>query len=59
MSEEKFYTVDEIAVILKVNPMTIYRWIKTNKLISLKAGKQYRVKKEDLDNFLNNKKNKI
>lgn len=59
MTEEQFYTVDELAQILKVNPMTVYRWIKTNKLMSLKAGKQYRVKKEDLDNFLNNKKNKI
>lgn len=59
MTEDKFYTIDEVAQTLKVNPMTVYRWIKTNKLVSLKAGKQYRVKKEDLDNFLNNKKNKI
>ena len=58
MAEEKFYTVDEVAIILKVNPMTVYRWIKAGKLKSYKAGKQYRVKKEDLDKFLEQNRHK-
>jgi len=37
---------------LKVAYLTVYRWIQVKKLTALKAGKQYRIKKEDLDNFL-------
>ena len=51
MSEE-FLTAEEIAKTLKVNIMTVYRWIKSGKLTAFKAGKQYRIKKEDLDNFI-------
>lgn len=52
MTEEQFYTVDELAQILKVNPMTIYRWIKAGKLKSYTAGKQYRIKNSDLELFM-------
>lgn len=58
MIEEKFYTVDEIAEILKVNPMTVYRWIKAGKLKSYKAGRNFRIKKGDLDKFLEQNRHK-
>jgi len=52
MVEEKYYTIDEIAKILKVAYLTVYRWIQSGKLVAFKAGKQYRVKKGDLDSFI-------
>jgi putative molybdopterin biosynthesis protein len=52
MAEEKYYTIDEIAKILKVAYLTVYRWIQSGKLVAFKAGKQYRVKKGDLDRFI-------
>lgn len=52
MEEDKYYTIQEVADMLKVAYLTIYRWIKGNKLVAVKAGKQYRIKKSDLDKFL-------
>jgi len=52
MTDEQYYTIEEVAKILKVAYLTVYRWIQGGKLPSVKAGKQYRVKKNDLDTFL-------
>jgi putative molybdopterin biosynthesis protein len=52
MTEEKYYTIEEIAKMLKVAYLTVYRWIQSGKLKAYKAGKQYRVKKEDLNSFI-------
>ena len=53
MTNERYYSIEEVAITLKVAYLTVYRWIKARKLIALKAGKQYRIRKEDLDVFLN------
>ncbi|NCN59108.1 DNA-binding protein [Candidatus Roizmanbacteria bacterium CG22_combo_CG10-13_8_21_14_all_38_20] len=58
MTDEQYYTIEEVAKMLKVAYLTVYRWIQDNKLPSVKAGKQYRIKKNDLDNFLNSYKGK-
>lgn len=50
--DEKYYTIKEVAETLKVAYLTVYRWIKSGKLPSYKAGKQYRIKKNDLDTFI-------
>ena len=52
MAEEKYYTIEEVAKMLKVAYLTVYRWIQDGKLVAYKAGKQYRIKKEDLDKFI-------
>lgn len=52
MPEEEYYSIKEVAQNLKVAYLTVYRWVQSKKLVSLKAGKQYRIKKEDLDAFL-------
>lgn len=49
-----FMTVSEIANLLRVEPLTIYRYIRSKKLTAYKLGKDYRVKKEDFEQFLNN-----
>lgn len=55
MNKEEYYSIEEVASKLKVVYLTVYRWIKTNKLEAVKAGKQYRIKQSSLEKFLNNK----
>lgn len=56
MTEEKYYTIEEVAKMLKIAYLTVYRWIQAGKLKSDKAGKQYRIKKTELDKFIEHKK---
>ena len=56
MQTEQYYTIAEVAKMLKVAYLTVYRWIQSGKLTAYKAGKQYRIKKEDLDIFMTTKK---
>ncbi len=56
MIEDQYYSIEEVSKMLKVAYLTVYRWVQAKRLIALKAGKQYRIKKEDLDFFLNNYK---
>lgn len=55
MKKEEYYSIEEVAKMLKVAYLTVYRWVQTKKLIALKAGKQYRIKKEELDKFMKDK----
>ena len=52
MEKEEFYTAREVADRLRVNIMTIYRYINSGKLIAYKVGKDYRIKSIDYQNFL-------
>jgi len=56
MKNEQYYSIEEVATMLKVAYLTIYRWIQSGKLIAYKAGKQYRIKKLDLDRFIERQK---
>ncbi len=56
MNEDKYFSIEETSKMLKVAYLTVYRWIQSEKLVALKAGKQYRIRKEDLDAFLKAKK---
>ena len=51
-SETQYYSIEEVASLLKVAYLTVYRWIRSGKLEAVKAGKQYRIKSSSLDNFL-------
>jgi len=50
--EKEFYKAEELAEVLKVNIMTIYRYIKAGKLKAYKIGKEFRIEKDDFDLFL-------
>lgn len=52
--EDQYYSIKEVSKTLKVAYLTVYRWVQAKRLVALKAGKQYRIKKEDLDIFLKN-----
>ena len=48
---EKFYTVDEIADLIKIHPKTVQRYIREGKLRANKVGKSWRVSGHDLSTF--------
>ncbi len=52
MDNAKFLTVEEMASILKVVPMTVYRYLKAGKLQAYKFGKEYRVYESDFKDFV-------
>lgn len=56
MANDQYYTIEEVAKTLKVVYLTVYRWIQDGKLTAYKAGKQYRIKKSDLERFIEIKK---
>ena len=45
-------TVDQVAAYLQLNRLTIYRYIRRGQLRAAKVGKAYRVRKADVDVFL-------
>lgn len=47
-----FYTAQELADKLRVNVMTIYRYIKAKKLKAHKIGKEFRLAKDEFERFL-------
>lgn len=48
---EELLTINQLAETLKVSKMTIYRYIKAGKLVAIKAGRDFRVKKVTFTNF--------
>ena len=52
MTKDEYYSIEEVAKMLKVAYLTVYRWIQAKKLNAYKAGKQYRIKELDLNSFL-------
>lgn len=45
-------TVSEVAETLRVSTMTVYRLIKSGQLPSVRVGKAYRVREDDVDSYL-------
>ena len=54
--QEEFYTAKELAEKLRVNIMTIYRYIGAGKLKSYKIGKEFRIDQKEFISFLNKAK---
>lgn len=54
---EKLYTTEEVANILQVDPESIRRYVRSGELKSLLLGNKFiRIPKQDLDNFINQRK---
>lgn len=49
---ETVYTPEELAEKLKTTRRTVYRWIENKELKAFKAGKMWRITREDLEEFL-------
>jgi excisionase family DNA binding protein len=56
MKADQYYSIEEVAKILKVTYLTVYRWIRAKKLVALKAGKQYRIERFEVDRFMKKQK---
>jgi excisionase family DNA binding protein len=56
MEDERFYTIKEVAELLKVSDGGVRKWLKTGKLKGIKLGRIWRIKKSDLEEFLNEKR---
>ena len=50
--EDKYYTTQEIADLLRVSYMTVFRWIQAGKLDAYQVQKHYRIKESDFQKFM-------
>ncbi len=50
--KQEFYKAEELADKLRVNIMTIYRYIKAKRLKAYKIGKEFRIDREEFNKFL-------
>lgn len=48
----RFLTVAEVAQLMRVSTMTVYRLIKAGDLASVRVGKSYRIREEDVDAYI-------
>jgi excisionase family DNA binding protein len=48
----RFLTVTEVAAILRVSNMTVYRLINTGGLAAVRIGKSFRIREDDLNRYL-------
>lgn len=53
LCNEKYFSVDEVAGMLDMNPVTIRKWVKSGKLKAAQpGGKNYIIKETDLKEFI-------
>ncbi len=50
--EKEFYRAEDLAELLEVNIMTIYRYIKAGRLKAYKIGRDFRIDKNEFATFL-------
>ncbi|MDD3049444.1 MAG: helix-turn-helix domain-containing protein [Bacilli bacterium] len=55
---DELYTVEQAAEYLKVSSKTIRRLIKSEKLLASKVGGAWRIRKNDIENYLDETRNK-
>ena len=49
---EPLLTVGEVAAVMRVSNMTVYRLIKSGQLSAIRVGKNYRIRRSDVDRYL-------
>ncbi len=52
IKEKEFYKAEDLAELLEVNIMTIYRYIKAGRLKAHKIGRDFRIDKVEFNTFL-------
>ncbi|MCD4523274.1 MULTISPECIES: helix-turn-helix domain-containing protein [unclassified Nocardioides] len=51
-SESRFLTIAEVAAMMRVSKMTVYRLVHGGDLPALRVGRSFRVREEDVDEYL-------
>ena len=51
-AKARFLTVAEVAALLRVSNMTVYRLINAGDLAAVRVGKSYRLREDDVDKYL-------
>jgi excisionase family DNA binding protein len=51
-SQPRFVTVAEVAGVLRVSNMTVYRLIQAGQLPAVRVGRSYRIRESDVDRYL-------
>ncbi len=51
-SSSEFMTVSEVADLMRVSSMTVYRLIKAGEIRAARVGKSYRIRESDVDQYL-------
>ncbi|MGO9027598.1 MAG: helix-turn-helix domain-containing protein [Acidimicrobiales bacterium] len=51
-ASSRFLTVTEVAANLRVSNMTVYRLINTGSLAAIRIGKSFRIREDDLRQYL-------
>ncbi len=52
MKDKPFLTVEEVAEKLRINEGSIRAWLRSGDLPGVKFGRQWRIRREDLDKFI-------
>jgi excisionase family DNA binding protein len=52
LSDPKFLTVAEVAAMMRVSKMTVYRLVHGGELPAVRVGRSFRVKEQDVDEYL-------
>ena len=50
--EAQLLTVGEVADLMRVSNMTVYRLIKAGQLGAIRVGKNYRIRRNDVERYL-------
>ncbi len=54
ISEVKFLTVAEVAAVMRVSKMTVYRLVHSGELPAVLVGRSFRVSEKDVNDYLKN-----
>ncbi|GAA4684271.1 helix-turn-helix domain-containing protein [Nocardioides nanhaiensis] len=52
LSEATFLTIAEVAAMMRVSKMTVYRLVHNGDLPALRVGRSFRVREKDVDVYL-------
>jgi excisionase family DNA binding protein len=52
ISEVKFLTIAEVASVMRVSKMTVYRLVHGGELPAVRVGRSFRVSEEDVNDYL-------
>ena len=54
-TEARLLTVNEVADLLRVSRMTVYRMIKEGEMPAVRVGRGYRLREDDVDTYLSDR----